>query len=401
MSAEPPSPASVRVIRDFAELAGLRQQWGELFDASATQSAPLRFDWLAGWWQVYGPVYAQGGGGLHVLTVWRDGLLVGALPLYRRVEGRFIRHTRLQFLSTGEAEAEETCPEYMDVLARAGLEQWVVAAVQAALQGPATARWDDIVCMDLAAGSPLLPAWRDTGVRGWAVKTVARGCAPRADLSGGFDAYLGRLPANSRQQARRALRAAQRAGATLELMSTPAEVDACFDELVMLHQARWQAVGKAGCFAASRFTAFHRRLAHELVPASAAVLARVRVGGEPLAVIYGFITGNKFDFYQSGVRLDGQGGMARPGIVAHLLLMSHLAGRGVVCYDFLRGSAAYKQRLSTGVRPLLRLRVVRPTVRSGLWAVAAFARRAVRRLVVAGARMAGALRRTAARGTAA
>jgi CelD/BcsL family acetyltransferase involved in cellulose biosynthesis len=73
----------------------------------------------------------------------------------------------------------------------------------------------------------------------------------------------------------------------------------------------------------------------------------------------------------------------------------------VVCYDFLRGSAAYKQRLSTGVRPLLRLRVVRPTVRSGLWAVAAFARRVVRWLVVAGARMAGALRRTAARGTAA
>jgi CelD/BcsL family acetyltransferase involved in cellulose biosynthesis len=398
--AEPFSSPEVRIIRDYAGFVALRQQWDELFNASSTRSAPLRFGWLAEWWRVYGPVYGVDGGGLSVVTVWNNRQLVGALPLYRRVEGRFIRHARLQFLSTGEAEFEETCPEFMDVLARPGQEEMVVTAVYGALSEPDAQRWDDLLLLDLSEDSPLLPAWRHGGHRGYSVDTASRGGSPTADLRGGFEAYLGRLSANSRQQARRTIRAAERAGAALELMSTPAEVDACFDDLVQLHQSRWQETGKAGCFSASRFTEFHRALAREFVPRSTAVLARLHIRDEPLAVIYGFLTGDKFDFYQSGVRLDGLHGLARPGIVAHLLLMARLAGRGVTCYDFLRGSADYKQRLSTSVRPLVRLRVVRPTGRSAVWEAAKLGRRVVHKVLDRGGRLVGRFRGAAARGAA-
>jgi CelD/BcsL family acetyltransferase involved in cellulose biosynthesis len=369
----------IKVLRELAEFAAIREQWNSLYARSPTASSSLRFEWLSEWWRVYGHVYGADGGGLAIVTAWTDGDLVGAIPLYRRVEGRFLRHARLQFLSTGEAEFEETCPEYMDVLALPGTESQVIAALEATLRSPLMPRWDDLMFMDVAEHSAVSAFWA-SGTRGRTVLNEARGSCPIADLDGGFDAYLGRLSANSRQHSRRTLREANRVGATLELARTAQEADDWFDELIELHQDRWRSLGQPGCFAASRFTAFHRALAQQLVPQNAAVLARLSIGGKPLAVLYGFVSGRKFDFYQSGIKPDGCAGLARPGIAAHLLLMAHLADRGVTQYDFLRGTAEYKQRLATSAQPLVRLRIVRHTIRSALWTTAGMARRALGKL---------------------
>jgi CelD/BcsL family acetyltransferase involved in cellulose biosynthesis len=88
------------------------------------------------------------------------------------------------------------------------------------------------------------------------------------------------------------------------------------------------------------------------------VLAVLRIADEPLAVIYGFVHGRKFDFYQTGARLT-DGPLRSPGISAHLMLMERLADEGVKTYDFLRGSAAYKTRLATNEVPLSGLVVER------------------------------------------
>ena len=138
-----------------------------------------------------------------------------------------------------------------------------------------------------------------------------------ADLSGGFEAYLGRLSANARQQARRMLRAVESTGIRFEVASTPSDAAQFFDQLVRLHQARWNSSGRPGCFSAHRFTEFHRTLAELWVPTGKAILARLARDGEPLAVIYGFINGTKYDQYQSGwdpnVDLRAAGRSRAPG----------------------------------------------------------------------------------------
>jgi CelD/BcsL family acetyltransferase involved in cellulose biosynthesis len=377
MESEPAGRGDIRIIRDHADFLALREHWDDLFESSPVASAALRFEWLEQWWQVYGAAYGEPGS-LAIITAWSDGRLIGALPLYRRIYGRFIRHARLQFLSTGEDEFEETCPEYMDVLVRHGQEELAVAAIREALCSKAGITWDDSLFMDVSENSLLLADWRAHTPAGCFVDIRPRGVSPVADLRGGFDAYLGRLSPNSRQQARRALRDAERAGTTLQFATTAPEVDASIEHLIELHQSRWRAAGKAGCFSAQRFTDFHRGLARMLVPRGAAVLASLAQGGRPLAAIYGFITRDKFDFYQSGVRVDGADGMGRPGITAHLLLMSSLAARGIAHYDFLRGSSEYKRRLATETRELFALHIARP--RSAIWATTKRGKRLLRRV---------------------
>lgn len=367
----------VRIIRDLQEWQCLRSQWDELFYASPTRSAPLRFDWLQTWWRVYGPAYADPQD-LRILTVRRSDKLIGALPLYRPRRGRTgLAVRRLRFLSTGEAEIEEICPDYMDLLHLPGQEQTCLKALADVLfQGP-EADWDQIELGDLSGRSPLL-AWRQAAP-GFRAKVIPRGACPIADISGGLEAYLSRLSANSRQQARRLLRSADRAGAQLEVAWDESAVTRIFEDLIRLHQERWTAAGQPGCFAAPRFTDFHRTLARLWVPTGKALLARLVLQGTTQAVIYGFIVNQKFDFYQSGITTHEQPALKSPGIVAFLKLMAHLASRGITHFDFLRGPSGYKQRLATEECPMVQLRLVRPTLRTGLHAAASMTRRALRK----------------------
>ena len=359
-----PKDVTTRVIHEEVEWDAIREDWNTLYASSPYSSAPLDFVWLRGWWRVYGTLYGRGG--LRVVTVWRGSRLVGALPLYLGcgVGGSFGgRH--LRFISTGEAEHEETCPDYLNLLCLPGEES---ACVNAMWDEVGRMAWDRLEFLDLAEGSPMLRG--RTVPR--TVRPFSRGSCPVSDLVGGFEAYLQRLSSNVRQQSRRLLR--EGAGAHFELIGVE-QAAAVFNQLVKLHQERWTSDGKLGVFAAPRFVEFHRNLVAEWLPVGRAVLARLSVAGDPVAVLYGFVTGQKFDFYQSGVRRETAGPLRSPGNLAHLLLMRALTERGVTAYDFLRGSSSYKQRLATRENHLVGVRIWRSTLRAASHRLIQFAGR--------------------------
>jgi CelD/BcsL family acetyltransferase involved in cellulose biosynthesis len=360
---------TIKILQSEDEWDAVRRDWDDLYAVSPTASTPLDHAWLRGWWRVYRPTLR--GGHLRVVTVWRMAQLIGALPLYvRRAMGGPFGARRLGFVSTGEAEFEETCPDYLNLLCRPGEEARCADAVWQAI-GRMT--WDYLELVDLPETTPLLRS----GNVPPEVRRFSRGECPIADLTGGFEAYLQRLSSNSRQQARRLLRESERAGTQFELVGTN-QAAAAFDDLVRLHQERWAAAGKPGVFAAPRFVEFHRRLVGQWLPSGRAVLARLSLGSDRVAVLYGFVTRRTFDFYQSGIRLETAGRLKSAGQLAHLLLMRALAQRGVDAYDFLRGSSAYKERMATRENRLIGARIWRPTPRTAAYRAACLARRLVR-----------------------
>jgi CelD/BcsL family acetyltransferase involved in cellulose biosynthesis len=343
----------IKIVVDVTAWDALRPQWDTLFRRSLQAATPLRFEWLWNWWRVYGPSYGMNREALRIVTFWRDQTLVGVLPLY--AEGLRLGTCRFRFISTGEAEEEETCPDYLNLLCAPGEERSCLTALGDVF---GKMKWDVAELLDIPEQSLLLQQQWWPGP----VEVIPRGVCPIANLEGGFEAYLMRLSSNSRQIARRHLRSVIKAGAVFELAGN-ADSDEFFDNLIELHQLRWTAEGKPGCFASSRFTEFHRTLSREWTVSGDALLARLSLNGRSLAVLYGFITGSKFDFYQSGIRREGGGIITSPGNAAHLLLMSLLAARGVQRYDFLRGSSAYKERLATDECPLFMVRAWNRSIR--------------------------------------
>lgn len=342
------SSITTRIIQDQAGWDSIQNDWNQLHAASPAASAPLDFVWLQNWWQVYGAVY--GTGGLQIITAWRGPQLIAAIPLYAGIQksGAFGAKF-LRFISTGEDEAEETCADYLNMLYLPGEE----ATAGLLWEEIRRMDWDALELLDMPQSTPLAQK----------AQSHSRGKCPIADLTGGFEAYLDRLSSNSRQQARRMMREGDRAGVQLEIAGVD-QWQAMFDDMVRLHQQRWTSRGKPGVFAAVRFVEFHRSLIQQWLPSGRAVLARLSLAGEAVAVLYGFVTAGKFDFYQSGMKSDDAVPLKSPGILAHLLLMKELSQRGATEYDFLRGSSSYKERLATRENELIGIRIWRPTLRT-------------------------------------
>lgn len=371
-------PLEVEIVEDVRRLPQLREAWDALFARAVNPAPALHPDWSELWLEINQDAYVMPGG-LRMLCLRHAGRLVGMMPLYRRRPRRISDGgVSLNFIGTGEDEADELCSDYLDVLCEG---DWREACAQTAWRnicGEAGRGCDGVKLSDIADHSALV-SW--ARIRGPAVglEVSPRGVCPLADLTGGFEAYLGRLSANTRQQMRRLLRQAETAGATFEVAGSPVEAELYFDEMVRLHQARWQADGQPGCFASERFARFHRRLVERWAPAGRALLSRVRQGGKTLAVAYGFRIGSKYDFYQSGVWME-ESDLKSPGIVSFGLLMGDLCRQGVRTFDFLRGSSQYKQRLATGAQPLAEVRRVAWTWRAGLGVVAGLGERVARRI---------------------
>ena len=353
---EIPKDVTTRIICEEREWDALRDDWNTLYASSPYSSAPLDFVWLRGWWRVYGTLYGKAG--LRVVTVWRGSRLVGAIPLYMgRGMGGSLGTRHLRFISTGEEEHEETCPDYLNLLCLPGEEAVCANAIWGEV---GRMDWDHLEFLDLMEDSPLL--------RGITLphdaRSFSRGSCPIADLTDGFEAYLKRLSLKSRQQARRVLREGE-AGAHFEVADVD-QATGAFDDLVRLHQERWTLDSQPGVFASPRFTEFHRKLIQEWLPSGRAILARLSIANVSVAVLYGFVNGLKFELYQLGVRREPASRVHSPGILANLLLMRALTERGMTAYDFLRGSASYKVRLATRESQLVGVRIWRPTLRAAI-----------------------------------
>jgi CelD/BcsL family acetyltransferase involved in cellulose biosynthesis len=338
---------STHVVEDLPSLQKLEGGWKALFKTGVGASFPLNFAWTREWWRYFGTPRKK----LAIITVYRGEELIGVLPLYR--EQRPQKREELSFISLSATSEDSFYPEYNEVLTAPGMEEIVAGEVEATLR-------------ELARTAPIqFGLCRSPGilVNRIAPQLKAPGrfiltsphAAPVADLTGGFERYLERLSANTRQQMRRLLRSFHGTKETrFELAQNPMSRAEFLKELISLHQARWRQVGEPGAFSTPERIAFHCAVVARL--GEEAVLTRLSAGGRSVTLLYGFQFGSRFEFYQSG-NDPGNGAIKRSGIVAHLLTMQALAERGIETYDFLEGAAPYKLQLSTGALPMAALSV--------------------------------------------
>jgi CelD/BcsL family acetyltransferase involved in cellulose biosynthesis len=174
------------------------------------------------------------------------------------------------------------------------------------------------------------------------------------------DGLSSELPGRRRRRVAQSL--ARLEGAECEWARDAAEASELLEELIDLHQARWQADGRPGAFASSRFAGFHRTVAQRLVPRGRAALFRVRTDGTTVACLYGLLEGRRMLFYQSGTVRDPDS-RVNIGLAAHVRFMQACRERGLEEYDFLAPATRYKLELSNRSETLVWAALERPGAR--------------------------------------
>ncbi|MBI5835560.1 MAG: GNAT family N-acetyltransferase [Armatimonadetes bacterium] len=351
----------LEVITEVTRWHQIECEWRALYAASPSAAPPLSWEWTTLWWDVYGQRYGRGPDPLRVACVWRGEQLVAALPMYVGNTGCRISGSCVRFLSTGEEEFEETCADYLDLLYLPGEDQAAMPLMAERLQSKPNC----VYLTGVSAESPLLSWVATFGEAGWWPKRTSLGPSWALDLSDGYDAWMAGLGKTSRRSSRRSMEQSLEVGATYQRAATVEDALTMYDELSDLHQQRWEARGKPGCFAAPRFAEFHRRLITALGP-ERAVLSVLRCGGQPVAANYGFLVGTKLHCYQAGTLAGPEVAVKSPGIAGYMHLIRDLADQGVTCLDFLLGAAPHKERLCRPTGELVRVSAAHPGLRAAL-----------------------------------
>jgi len=353
-----PNELRLEIVTSSARFFELEAHWKLLYSQSGSTSIALSWEWQSSWWRIFGA--GRRTCRLRLLVAWRGGEAAALLPLYE--EPTLAGGRRLRFISCTAPGRESIFPEYLDVLCRPDCATEACLAFESLLGARRRLPWQILMFERFASDSHAARLLRR--VQGFPnMLRLSQLPSPQADLSGGFDAYLMRRSSSARSRFRRLLRAFEENKLSFSTAQDADQAHDYFSELVTLHQQRWAAEDQPGAFSSSRVQLFHRTLLTRLAAGGEALIARLADSAGPLALIYGFVVGGKFDFYQSGVCGEPER-CSSPGILAHLLTMRHLAARGVQTYDFLGGESDYKSKLATRSAVLMSASVYRPAIGS-------------------------------------
>jgi len=268
-------------------------------------------------------------------------------------------HVRWYFNTDGEPPEDSVVIEHNQLLARGGCDAEVAEAIAdyAASSRVDELRFSGVNESRVATIRAAFPAW-ECNVEWRDAPYVRLGAVREAKGD-----YLSFLSSNTRAQLRRSLNYYRRRGDLRCVAAVTADdAERMLDELIVLHEARWEAKGSGGGFASDLRRGFHRAYTQAAVPTGEAQLLHVMAGDETVGIMYNLVGHGKVNFYQAGFHYEAHRD-SRPGMVAHFLAIEYNLSLGMAEYDFLvsaPGEGRYKYSLSTDVHRLAWLSIYRP-----------------------------------------
>jgi CelD/BcsL family acetyltransferase involved in cellulose biosynthesis len=367
----------VEIVHELSALARMRSEWDVLLDASG--AGPFNaWEWLYPWCRRIAPARRP-----LVLTARdRGGELVGLMPLgfeLCNVLGRQVG--RLSFL--GETHVGS---DYLDVVARRGLEEAVTRAFASGLR-EMHGGWDVLDLLDLREDSLTVKVLRETFPE-LEVRVTERCVCPHETLTPGepFDAFLKRTGRRDNYLRRRKWLEKQE-DYRIDRTELPGELAGPMSDFFRLHEARWAADGGSQGIRGKSVEAFHRDATQLLAERGQLRLYTMKVGGRAVASVYGILYRDTFIYYQSGY--DPEWRNRSVGLVLVGETFKDAIESGFTAYDFLRGTETYKSDWTTKQRRTVAVRV-HATQGPGHWftrheELARSTREVVKRLLPGGA----------------
>ncbi|MCF2529760.1 GNAT family N-acetyltransferase [Yinghuangia soli] len=308
------------LVRDPDELAALAPAWRDL--AAATGASYFATpDWVLSWTETLG---TEAAGGRPVVAVWRgaDGGPEAIVPL---LDARQALHPRLPagarcltVLGSG-AGAADHCGFAVSPQRADDVRAWFAAAARR------HTLW--LPNLDAETGAAFVPP---------GARLVERTACPTMPAD---PERIG--SARFRKDLRHYGRRLAAEGVEFRFVGPTGVDEKLFDRLLDLHALRQAAIGRATTFDASR-KAFHLALMDRSGPGRGPCALVADGPDGPVGVLYGFLWGETFSYYQTG--WDPSYARLSLGTVLVAETVAAVKAEGAAVFDFLRGAEEYKYR---------------------------------------------------------
>jgi CelD/BcsL family acetyltransferase involved in cellulose biosynthesis len=352
-------PIQVEWVDTLWGLKALRPEWHDLLRSSASNNPFLTWEWLEPWWKHVG-----GATSLRVIAVRSGQQLIAIAPLFES-QSRLGWFSRLELLGTGYAGSD-----YLDVIVRRGCELDAMHGVTRLLRSQErTVRFDH-----LPEGSCGAQIANQMTSCGWIASVRPAGVCPVIRLAGhNWDSFLATLGSAHRANVRRRLRGLEQQFDTRfeQVTSEPARRDA-LAALTRFHASRFEADGGSTAFLTPALHAFHDEATRRALERGWLRMYTLQLNGRIAAVMYGFLYGGQFYFYQHGFSQE----YARHSVGLALMALTLRAAidESAHTFDLLWGTEPYKWLWAKETRALSRIDLFSPNLAGRMHRRAAAAR---------------------------
>lgn len=351
------SALTIKVIRGLPGFLALKDNWDGLLSQSRNDSIFLTWEWMYNWWLVY-----KENGELFIITAEdNEGNLAGIAPL-AYIEKPFLLGTLrvFEFLGTGEKKKDKTCSEFLDIIARRGMEEEVTRLIFDYLLAGAPG-WDILNLESLLDTSNILRYISTNKDENLILRK-----APNS--AGGYNYFTLQQfreeisDARERRFSKSLKNLARHGKVSVRACDSEASLDEDMRAFIRLHQLRWACAGRPGCFSSGKFTQFHQGLARSILKKGWLVLQLLEVNDKPVACEYCFAYNRRLFIYQSGFnpRLD------KNISLGHLSMAYVIKGaftKGIEEVDLLRGEEPYKKKWSKDKRLVFDITAARKSLK--------------------------------------
>ncbi len=303
----------------------------------------LTWEWLSAWWK-----HLADDRRLAILAIRRGGELAALAPFcVRPADWQRVRPLPvMEFLGSGYVGSD-----YLDIVIRAGLKEPLRSAIVSRLAHQrANHKWTQ-----LRHGAYAASVASGLSQTGWTVdETIINQC-PYIPLKGvSWDAYLASLGAEHRYNFHRKWKRLNRDFAvSFDLVRSAEDCREPIECLFAQNNARWNERGGSDAFHLPELRAFHREFSQIALQRGWLRLYVLRLNDRPAALLYGFLYGRKFYFYQSS--FDSAFAKHSPGLITMGLAIRNAIEEGAEEYDMLHGDETYKSHWCRNQRDLSRL----------------------------------------------
>jgi len=324
----------IQLVQDFQEFSALRAEWNDLLSRSSADTIFLTWEWLYSWWKCY----AGTDDALHILVV-RDstGVLVGILPLYRRLQPWFPlkRIKILRLIGDGSWDSD-----YLDAILVQGCELQILSSVWQWLQSQRSS-WNLLQLSGIPRTSATSKWLKDTLENKRAVFSSEDIPCLVTDLPESWDEYVASLKPRFRTKVRSTLREiSTRYNIGFTTLQSEAELQAGLETLYRLHEQRWESKGADGVFHNPAKRRFYECFSRLFLAQGWLAFDFLHLNGKPVACQMCFrYRGTQF-LLQEG--FDPQFAPESVGIALRAMVFKKAIEDGIRHYDFLAGLGRHK-----------------------------------------------------------
>jgi CelD/BcsL family acetyltransferase involved in cellulose biosynthesis len=347
----------IEVVRDVDRFSSLHDEWNSIAEKGAATVFQTH-EWLFLWWKHFG---TEGYRFLHILLFRDQQTIVGIIPLFLEVHTTlgFLVHKRLRLLGCGVAStyssysaiSEYGPSDFLDFIALPESRSHVAEAFINYLKD------NPFVCDEIkfenASDESIIKKelfpWLEATSIHYEIHVRRSDICPRLNIPSTIEEYLRGLHSSVRRRLRQAQNTFSRDGNyALETISSGKLSDG-FQDLVDLHQSRWNRLGYPGLFQDYRFEDFQRDILKAFWEHGWVWFKAVQLDGSRVAIRLGFKFNRRLYDYLSGFDDRKQVSKYRPGLALLFSMLEDAVQWGYQYVEFLRGKEEYKFELTSDV----------------------------------------------------